>query len=175
MYGVIDWKSRSTWVTKRTSRATRLSGNYGIKVEWWIDISISLRGLLFRCCGYMCIVNIYLVMPYVSNKQFLSRNLRHFHKNIRSWVEMNAVARAKLTIQMLSLHKNIYHQNQYSNTWGSKCLALIAQAVRAFGMILKVRGSSPPEVETFSVSKSTNVSKEHPFVSRTWMLLSAQS
>ena len=48
-----------------------------------------------------------------------------------------------LTFQMLILiHKKPYHQRQYSKTWDSKCLALIAQVVRAFGMHPKVGGSS---------------------------------
>ena len=39
-------------------------------------------------------------------------------------------------------------------TWDSKCLALIAQMVRAFGVNPEVGGSSPSQVETFSVSKN---------------------
>ena len=68
---------------------------------------------------------------------------------------MNAVARAQLTFQMLTLLQNcLYRQSQYSTTWESKCLALIAQMVsRAFGMNPKVGGSSTPSVEIFSVSK----------------------
>ena len=68
---------------------------------------------------------------------------------------MNVVARAQLTFEMLTLfQKYLYHKSQYSKTRGSKCLALIAQMVRAFGMNLKVGGSSTPQVETFSVSKN---------------------
>ena len=33
-------------------------------------------------------------------------------------------------------------------------MALIAEMVRAYGMNTKVWGSSPPQVETFSVSKN---------------------
>ena len=47
----------------------------------------------------------------------------------------------------------IFCQSQYSKTWDRKCLALIAQLVRAFGMNPKVGGSSPSQIETFSVSK----------------------
>ena len=54
---------------------------------------------------------------------------------------------------LTSLKKYLYRQSQYSKTWDSKCLALIAQIVRAFGMNPKVGGSSPPQVEAFSVSK----------------------
>ena len=36
-------------------------------------------------------------------------------------------------------------------------------------------GSSPPQVETFSVSKTLTLSQEHPFVCRKWMLLPAHS
>ena len=79
----------------------------------------------------------------------------------------NAVAPAQLIFQMLTLLKKYrYHQSQYSKTWDSKCLALIAQKVGAFGMNLKVWGSSPRRVETFSVSKTLTYSHEHPFVCR---------
>ena len=60
---------------------------------------------------------------------------------------MNAVARAQITFQMLTLlQKYHYRQSQYSKTWDSKCLALIAQMVRAFDMNPKVGGSSPAHV-----------------------------
>ena len=49
--------------------------------------------------------------------------------------------------------KYVYHQSQYSKTWDSKGVSLIAQMVRAFGMNPKVGGWSPPQVETFAVSK----------------------
>ena len=42
--------------------------------------------------------------------------------------KINAVARAQLTFQMLTyLDKYLYRQRQYSKSWVSKCLALIAQ------------------------------------------------
>ena len=62
---------------------------------------------------------------------------------------MNDVARAQLKIQMLTLlQKYLCPQIQYSITWDSKGLALIAQMVRAFGMNPKVGVSSSPQVET---------------------------
>ena len=68
---------------------------------------------------------------------------------------MNAVARAQLAFQMLTLlNKYLYRQSQYSKTLDGKCLALIAQMIRAFGVNRKVGGSSPPQVETYSVSKN---------------------
>ena len=71
---------------------------------------------------------------------------------------MNAVARAQLAFQMLTLlEKYLYHQSQYSKTWDNKCLALITQMVRAFGMNPKVGGSSPSQVETFSLSKNFHI------------------
>ena len=74
---------------------------------------------------------------------------------------MNAVAYAQLTFQMLTLlQKYLYWQSQYSNIWDSKCVALIAQVFRAFGMNPKVGGLSPPQVETFSVSKSLTIPQE---------------
>ena len=36
--------------------------------------------------------------------------------------------------------KHLYHQSQYSNTWDRKCLALIAEVVRAFGIKPKLGG-----------------------------------
>ena len=75
-------------------------------------------------------------------------------------------------LQMLTfLKKYLYRQSQYSNSWDSKCLALIAQMVTAFGMNLKVGCSSPPQVDTFSVSKTLTLSQEHPFLCQKWMLL----
>ena len=58
-------------------------------------------------------------------------------------------------------------------SWDSICLALIAQMAAAFDMNPRVGGSCPPQVETFSVSKTLVLSQGHPFVNRKWMLLSA--
>ena len=41
---------------------------------------------------------------------------------------------------------NQNHQSLYSNTWDSKCLALIAQVAGAFGMNPKIGVSSPTQV-----------------------------
>ena len=61
-----------------------------------------------------------------------------------SELKMNAVPRAQLIFQMLTLlQKYLYRYSQYSKTWCSNCLALIAQMVRAFCMNPKVGGSSP--------------------------------
>ena len=80
---------------------------------------------------------------------------------------------------------NILNENFTSKTsippepvfkaWDSKCLALIAQTVRVFGMNLKIGSSSPPQVETFYVPKTLTLSQEHPFVSWNWMLLPTHS
>ena len=81
--------------------------------------------------------------------------------------KLNAVARAQLTFQMLiSLQKYRYRKSQREITRDSKHLALIAEIVRAFGMNLKDGGSSPSQVETFSVSKTLPLSQEHLFVCR---------
>ena len=56
--------------------------------------------------------------------------------------------------------------SQRSKTWDSKCLALITQMVKAFGMNLKGGGSSPPMVETFPVSKTLPLSQEYLIVCR---------
>ena len=92
------------------------------------------------------------------SRHFLSQKLRHFHKNIRSCVEMNAVARAQLTFHIITLlQKYLYRQSECSKTRDSKCLALIAKMVEEFSMNPKIGGSSPPQVETFSVSKTLSV------------------
>ena len=62
--------------------------------------------------------------------------------------QMNAAARAQLIFQMLTLlRRYLYCQSQFSKTWDSRCLALIAEMVWAFGMNPKVGGSSPSQVE----------------------------
>ena len=43
--------------------------------------------------------------------------------------------------------KNLYRQSQYSRTWNGRCLALIAQVVRGFGMNPEVVGSSCPGLQ----------------------------
>ena len=55
--------------------------------------------------------------------------------------------------------KYLYRQSQYSNAQNSKCLALIAQVVRAFGMNPKVLGSNLPQNEPFSVYKLRHFQK----------------
>ena len=101
------------------------------------------------------------------SRRFLSLNLRHFHKNIRSWVENECFYPRTVNISNVNFfQKYLYRQSQYSNTSDSKCLAPIAQVVRAFGMNPKVGGSSPLQVDTFSVSKYSTRSQEHPFMSR---------
>ena len=81
----------------------------------------------------------------------------HFTKTSVRALKMNAVARAQLAFQMLTLFaKYLHYQNQYSNTGRrSKCRALITQIVRAFGLNPKIGGSGPTQVEAFSVSKNT--------------------
>ena len=69
---------------------------------------------------------------------------------------------AQLTFQMLTLlQKYLYHQSQYSKTWDRKCLALISQMVRAFGINPKVGGFKYPSGRDFSVSKTSTRSQEH--------------
>ena len=107
---------------------------------------------------------------------FCHNNFDTFTRTSVRLSKMNALAHAQLTFQMLSLlHQYLYHHSQYSKAWNSKCLALINQVVRTFGMNLKVGGWSPPQVETFSVSKTLTLSQEHPFVCQKWMLLPMHS
>ena len=98
----------------------------------------------------------------------VSKTFYNFPRTLVRVSKMNAVARAQLTYQMLTLLKKyLYCQSQCSKTWDSKCLALIAQQVRAFGINPKLWGSSPPQDETFSVSTIC--------VCRKWMLFPAHS
>ena len=73
--------------------------------------------------------------------------------------KMIAVARTQSSqhFMLTLLQKYLYHQSQYLKTWDSKCLSLIYQMVGAFGINWKVGGSSPPQVETFSVSKTFTI------------------
>ena len=70
---------------------------------------------------------------------------------------VNADVRTQLAFQMLTLLRTyLYHQSQYSTTWGSKCLAPIAQMVWEFGITRK----KPPQVETFYIWKTSELSIE---------------
>ena len=66
----------------------------------------------------------------------------------------------------------LFYVDVITYLWESKCLAPTDQMVRAFGVNLKVWGSSPPQVEIFL---SQTISQEHPCVSQKWMLLPAHS
>ena len=92
---------------------------------------------------------------YLGSRYFMFPKRRPFHKNIRSRVENEFCYPRKVNISNINFTTKIsISQNQYSRTKDSKCLALIAQLVRAFGMNSKVGGLSPPKIEIFSVSKS---------------------
>ena len=67
---------------------------------------------------------------------------------------------------MLTLPQNIYTTRaSVQGQWDSKCLTPIAHMIRIFGMYPKVGISSPPQVDTFSVSNTLSLSQEHPLVS----------
>ena len=92
---------------------------------------------------------------YLGSRYFMFPKRRHFHKNICSRVENELCCPRKVNISTVNFTTKIcISQRQYSRTKDSKCLALIAQVVRAFGMNSKVWGLSPSKVEIFSVSKS---------------------
>ena len=96
---------------------------------------------------------------------FLSQNLWHFHKNICLCVENECCCPCTVKILNVDLDfKNICTARaSWKKTWDSKCKALVAQMVKAFGMNPKVRCSSFPQVETFYASKTLVISQEHPF------------
>ena len=101
------------------------------------------------------------------SRHFCLKNFDTFPRTPVRVSKMNAVARTQLTFQLLTiLQRYLYHQSQYSTTRESKCLALIAQWVRAFGMNPKFGGSGLPQVETFCVSKTLTLSQENPLVCR---------
>ena len=85
------------------------------------------------------------------SRHFLSQNLWHFHMNIRLCVENECCCPCTVKISNVDLDiKNICTTRaSLKKTWDSKCMALAAQMVRAFGMNPKVRCSSFPQVETF--------------------------
>ena len=86
---------------------------------------------------------------------------------------MNVVSLTQFIFQMLILFKKMCTARA-SVQRHVTCLALIAQLVRAFGMNPKVGGSSPPQAETFSVSKTLAFSPDYPFVSKMNAVVSAQ-
>ena len=123
-----------------------------------------------------------VVRAFGMNPKIESSSLPHFgtfsitkistlsQEHLYVTTKMSDVARAQLSFQVLTLlQKYLYRLSQYSHTWDSKCLALLAQVVRTFGMNPKVKGSSPPQAETFSVSKTSTLWQEFPFVRRNWM------
>ena len=109
-------------------------------------------------------------VPFRS-RHFLSQNLWHFQKNIRSCVKNKCCCPGTVNIWNVNFIPKISKPPEpvLKKTWNSECLALIAQMVRAFGMNPKVGGSSPPQVETISVTKTLTLWQEHPFVCRKWM------
>ena len=99
---------------------------------------------------------------------FQSQNFDTFTSTSVRETKMNVVSRAQSNFNFTTKH--LYHRTQYSTSCAIKCLALIAQMVRAVSMNPKLEGSGPPQLETFSVS---NLSHEHPPVSRKLILWSA--
>ena len=82
--------------------------------------------------------------------------------------KMDAVARAQLTFQMLTLlQKYLYRQSQYSKTWDSKCLVLIAQIFRAFGMNPKIGVRVPLRPRHFLSQKFATFKRTLVRVSKT--------
>ena len=107
---------------------------------------------------------------------FFSQRHLHSHKSTRSCVNNECCCPRTVNISNINFTSKIsIPPGPVFNKWDSKCLALKSQMVRAFGMNPKVGCSSPPQVETFSVSKTLTLSQEHPFVCRKWMLFPAHS
>ena len=79
----------------------------------------------------------------------VSQTLCHFHKNIRSYVKNECCFPRTVNISNVGLLKKyLYSKSHYSDTWDGKCLAPIAQMVRAFGMNTNIGDWSPPQVDT---------------------------
>ena len=110
--------------------------------ESWHVLNYTLMTPMWwkRFVVYICIAYLYSYQGYIRfkswrSRQFLSQNFDTFTRTTFRVSKMNAIARAQLTFQMLTLlQKYLYGHSQYSKPWDSKCLALIAQMVRAFGM-----------------------------------------
>ena len=85
-------------------------------------------------------ISAYHMNPKVGgSSHFLSSKHWHFHKNIRSCVENEWWCPRRVNISNVNFTNiYIYHQSQYSKIWDSKCLALITQMLRAFGINPKV-------------------------------------
>ena len=90
---------------------------------------------------------------HIRSRHFLSQKQEHPFV-CRKWLLLPAHSQH---FMLTLLQKYLYHQSQYLKTWDSKCLSLIYQMVGAFGINMKVGGSSPPQVETFSVSKTFTI------------------
>ena len=106
---------------------------------------------------------------------FLSLNLRYFHKKLPSWGEnkcccprtvniSNVNFTTKISIQPEPVFKNM--GQQMSGPASSSGLSIRHESEGS--------GLSHPQVDTFSVSNTSTLSQEHPFVSRKWMLLPAK-
>ena len=95
-------------------------------------------------------------------RHFLSQ--KHFHKNTCLYIANEWCCLHSVNISNASFASKIfiYRHIQYPKTRDRKCLALVAQMVRAFGMNPKVGGSNPPHVETVSVSKNVDTFTRTP-------------
>ena len=91
---------------------------------------------------------------------FCLKNFDTFTRTSVRVSKINAVTRTQLSFQMLTLLPKIsILPEPVFKTWNCKGLALITQMVRAFGMNPVVGGSSPPQVDTFSVFKTLTLSE----------------
>ena len=137
----------------------------------YTNADLSLRNKDYSGVALVCVSLLGVRIP-LRSRHFPSVNFRHFHKNIRVWAENEWCCSRTVNISNVNFtSKYLHRHSQYSNTRDSKCLALVAQVGRIFGMNW---GSIPPQVGTFSVSKSSTLSQEHPFMSRKWILLPEQ-
>ena len=62
-----------------------------------------------------------------------------------------------------------------AHSWYFNCWPYLKKLYTTSASIEKLGGSSSPQVETFSVSKTLTLSQERSFVCRKWMLLPARS
>ena len=93
-----------------------------------------------------------------SSIHLTSLKFRHFHKKIHSWIKRECCCLRTVNISNVNFTIKIsIPHSQYSNTWGSKCPALISKVVRAFGMNPKVGVLNPPHLEIFSVPDISNI------------------
>ena len=144
----------------------------------WVKVmrlSVSLAWIDCNMCGTdtrTCVNFVWVIHSPCSCLSFAQIHIGFISRVVAN----NSTCCTHLTFLMLTLKTTIFIPPvpvfQKDIPYDSKGLAQVAQ-MRAFGLNPKVEGSSPPVSILFYVSNTSTLFKEHPFVSRNWMLLPA--